>query len=381
MIYFDNAATSYPKPAEVIKAVINCLEKVGANPGRGAHRLSLEAGRIIFEAREEVASFFKVDDSKNIIFTPNCTSAINLALKGLLRTGDHVVTTSMEHNSVLRPLKALEKMGVQTTKVFCQKDGTISIPDVEAAIQSNTRLLVVTAASNVTGTLMPLRELSQLTKQKGIIFMVDAAQVAGHMPIDVKELGIDLLAFPGHKGLLGPQGTGGLYISPDLEILEIMQGGTGSNSESEEQPRIRPERYESGTLNTPGLAGLAAGIKFIKRVGIEAIYEKERRLIKQLLEDLFEIKGITIYGPGLEEKRAAVVSINLRGLDSNELAFILDQNFGIASRSGLHCAAAAHRTIGTIETGTVRLSPGYFNTEAEAKSVIKAIATIAKDFV
>ncbi len=376
MIYLDNAATSYPKPECVLEAVEKCFREKGANPGRGSHRMALAAGREIFEAREAIASLLGVSSSENIVFTANCTEALNLALKGLLRPGDHVVTTGVEHNSVSRPLKKLEEIGVSTTKARCEADGSISVEAIEAAIGPATKLLAVTAASNVVGTLAPLEELSELARARGLIFMVDGAQLVGHRPLNVKALGIHLLAFPGHKGLLGPQGTGGLYIHPDVELEELVQGGTGSNSRVKEQPAERPDRYESGTPNTPGIAGLRAAVEFLSEIGIEVVEEKERALTQRLLSGLSAIDGVTLYGPPAGRDRAPVVLFNVDGVDADRVSFILDRSFGIASRPGLHCSPDAHETLGTLETGAVRLSPGFFNEPEEIDRAVEAIAAI-----
>ena len=275
MIYLDNAATSFPKPQPVIDAVVDCLKTKGANPGRGAHQAALAASRLIFETRETLAELFNIDDSSNIIFTLNATDSLNLGIKGLLRDGDHVVTTSMEHNSVSRPLNALARRGVLVTSVKCDESGHIDLSGIEKAINAKTKLIIITHASNVTGTLMPLADVVEIAHKNKAIFMVDAAQTAGAFPLDVQELGIDLMACSGHKSLMGPQGTGVLYVSPRIDLEEIKQGGTGGNSEEPLQPQTRPDRYECGTPNTPGIAGLGAAVRFIQETGIEKIREKE----------------------------------------------------------------------------------------------------------
>lgn len=378
MIYFDNAATTYPKPPQVIEAVVHCLQET-ANPGRGGHRLALAASRTIFETRERVARFFGAEDEADIVFTLNATEAINLALKGILKPGDHVVTSSMEHNAVSRCLRALQKQGVEVTKVACAPDGTLSPGDLHEAVRRHTKMIAVTLASNVTGTIMPVNEISAVAREKHLLLMVDAAQAAGHSPINVKEPPIDLLAFAGHKGLFGPQGTGGLYIKPGLEVEEFKQGGTGSQSESDEQPLVRPDRYESGTQNTPGLAGLGAAMAFIEEVSLAAIRHKERELTQLLMGKLSNIEGVTIYGPPPEVERVPVVSINAEGLGPEEVSFVLDRAYDIATRSGLHCAPDAHRTIGTFAQGTVRLSLSYFNSKEDVSKAVDAIHAIAKE--
>lgn len=378
VIYLDNAATTYPKPPSVIEAVVRCFQET-ANPGRGGHRLALAASRIVFETREKIARFLRAEDESDIIFTLNATEAINLALKGVLKPGDHVVTTSMEHNAVTRPLRALEKRGVEVSRVACGSDGSLEPDSLRSAIKLHTKMIAAILASNVTGTVMPIAEISSIAKEKGLLFMVDAAQGGGFVPLDVKAQSIDLLAFAGHKGLLGPQGTGGLYMRPGLEVEEFKQGGTGSQSESDEQPLIRPDRYESGTLNTPGLAGLGAAITFINEISLPEIRRKERELTKLLIEELQNIHGVTVYGPPPEKERAPVVSINVAGVGPEEVSFILDRAYDIATRAGLHCAPDAHRTIGTFSQGTVRLSLSYFNTREDVKKTIDAISAIVKE--
>lgn len=380
MIYLDNAATSFPKPQSVIDAVVDCLKNKGANPGRSAHQGALAASRIIFESRERLANLFNVDDSSNIVFTCNATDSLNLGIQGILKPGDHVVTSSMEHNSVSRPLNVLGQKGVEVTKVTCDAQGHIDLKDIEDAIKANTKLVVTTHASNVTGTLMPLAEIAQIAHERGTLYMVDAAQTAGTFPLDVQNLGIDILACAGHKALLGPQGTGVLYIAPHVELEEIRQGGTGGYSEDPLQPRTRPDRYESGTPNTPGIAGLGAGVKFIQDTGITKIREKENRLTVHLMEGLKTIGGVILYGPGPEETRAPVVSLNIEGAGCHEVAFALDKGFEIASRSGLHCSPDAHKTIGTLDVGTVRLSMGFFNTGEDIDAALEAISHIAREY-
>lgn len=381
MVYLDNAATSYPKPPRVIEAVCRFFVEKGANPGRGSHKMALAAAREIFEAREALASFFGVSDSGNIALTNNCTEALNLALKGLLKPGDHVITTSMEHNSVARPLKKLEGRGIATTKVAAGLDGSMNPADIERAIRPETALIVVTGASNVIGSFPPLEELSALAEKHALYFMVDGAQIVGHRPVDVVELGIHLLAFPGHKGLMGPQGTGGLYIHPDIDLDELLEGGTGTNSRSETQPLDRPDRYESGTPNGPGIAGLRAALSFFDEVGLDEIAAKEEALTQRLVEGLLAIPGVTVYGPGAGVKRTPVVSFNIEGIDADRVSAMLDQEFDIASRPGLHCSPDAHITLGTLEMGAVRLSPGFFNEPSDIDKALQAVNAIAKERV
>jgi cysteine desulfurase family protein len=375
--YLDNAATSHPKPETVYQAVNEVLRRVGANPGRSSHKLAAEASRWIARTRELLARLLEIEEPERLVFTASATEAINLGLKGMLKTGDHVVTTSMEHNSVIRPLRSLEGRGVETTIVTGSTQGRIRAEDMERAIQKNTRLVVMTQASNVTGGLMPVDEVVEAAHRHGIPVMMDAAQTAGVLPISVKELAVDLLAAPGHKGLLGPQGTGFLYIAEGLRLEPLKEGGTGSRSESERQPDFLPDQMEAGTQNTPGIAGLGAGLEFILKQGVEKIREKETALSGMVWEGLAHIKGVRLYGPAKAEERTAVVSFNLEGMNPQVTASILDTAYDIAVRSGLHCAVLAHRTLGTLPEGTVRVSPGLFNDPQEIEFFLRAIQEIA----
>lgn len=379
MIYFDNAATTFPKPPEVIEAVSDCLKNYCANPGRGGHKLSLQSGRVILEARELLAELYNSNSPDRIILTHNATEALNLALKGFLKKGSHVITTSMEHNSVMRPLKALEKLGIETAVVQCSRKGEIDIIDIEKEIRKETVLITVTHASNVVGTIMPISEIGSLAKNYGLEFLVDASQTAGVYEIDVDKMNISMLAFTGHKSLLGPQGTGGLYIREGLDLTPLKEGGTGSKSDSLYQPDIIPDRFESGTHNTPGIAGLCAGINFIKELGIANIRKHEQELAQYFRDGLKGIKQIKVYGTQDIYKQAPVVSINIGEIGSSEVSYILDQTFDIATRSGLHCAPIAHKTLGTLEQGTVRFSFGYFNTREEIEKTIAAIEQIVRE--
>jgi len=364
-IYFDNAATSHPKPECVYRAVDHFLREVGASPGRSGHRLAISASRVVLEARERLAELFGVDDSARVILTDNCTEALNLAIKGSVGPGDHVVTSSVEHNSVMRPLRRLEAdAGLELTVVGCTPEGRLDAADLAARLRPDTRLVVVTHASNVVGTIQPVGEIGRLTRPRGILFLVDAAQSAGAEAIDMPAMGIDMLAFSGHKGLLGPQGTGGLVLGEGVELAPLKEGGTGSGSEHEIQPTHLPDRYESGTLNGPGIAGLAAGAAYVQERGIGAIRQRLRHLTALLLAELSGVPGVTVYGPRDPAKQTAVVSFTLAGMDIAELGALLDDRYGIMTRTGLHCAPAAHRTIGSFDRtrGTVRVSPGLFNT-------------------
>jgi len=373
-VYLDNAATSFPKPDEVHEAVLHAMRSVGASPGRGGYRQSLEAGRILFQAREAVARFFSIADSSRVIFTHNATGALNLALQGTLIAGDHVITTSMEHNSLLRPLYALQSKGVELSIVSAGSDGVVAVEDIQSALQSNTRMIAVSHVSNVCGAIQPLQQLAEICRSCGALFLVDAAQSAGYLPVDVEKYAIDLLAVPGHKGLLGPSGMGLLYAAPDVLLKPVMQGGTGTHSTAEEQPLVMPDGFEVGSHNLPGVAGLLAGIEFICDVGLSIIHQHARALLHQAEQSLREIPGVTIYGPADPSDRCSVLSFTASGVDSALLATELDYGFDIAVRAGLHCAPLAHRTLGTLPGGTVRLSPGWFTTCEDIVLFSRAVA-------
>lgn len=375
MIYFDNAATTWPKPPGVSDAMKRCLDEKGANPGRSGHRMSLEAGNVVDETRSAVARLFNIPDRDRVIFTLNATDALNMAIKGSVKPGDHVIATSMEHNSVTRPLYGLRRV-ISVTKVQCAEDGSLDLRKIERAIRMNTKVIVVTHASNVTGTVMPVREIGALARQKGIIFIVDAAQSAGVLDIDVQGMNIDLLALPGHKGLLGPHGTGVLYVGERAELCPFREGGTGSHSIDPGQPGVLPEKYESGTLNLPGIAGLGAGLEFISRVGIKKIREHELGLVRRFIEGVAGIPGVILYGPGAEAERAPVVSFLIEGKDTGAVGGALDGWYNIACRAGLHCAPDAHRTLGTLEKKLVRFSFSYFNTADEVDFALQCLRDI-----
>lgn len=376
--YMDNAATSYPKPESVYQAVDYFNRNMGGNPGRGSNQQSLKAGSMLLETRESLAKLFNIEDSSNIAFTANVTESLNIGLKGFLRPGDHVITSSMEHNAVARPLFVLQSQGIEWTKVACAQDGSLDPEDVRKAIKKNTRMICVQHASNLTGTIMPIREIGIEANAEGIAFMVDVAQTAGVLPINVVEDKINMLAFTGHKGLFGPQGTGGIYIDPEISIRPLKEGGTGSLSEDLEQPGLMPDILESGTLNSPGIAGLGAGVKFIFDQSVSRIRFHEQNLTSQLIDGLRQIKGIKLFGPNDNQRQTAVISFNLEGMDCGELSSSLDYQYGIFTRSGLHCAPLAHQTIGTLQTGTCRLSPGYFTSHEDIVYVLTAIDQLAQ---
>lgn len=377
MIYFDNAATSWPKPPTVRAALDDYFGDAGGNPGRSGHRMSIAAARVVENAREALAELFHVIDPGHLVFTQNATHALNLALYGLLRPGDHVVTTSVEHNSVMRPLRHLEALGVELTVVACTPEGMLDLDSLRRALRPGTRLLVTTHGSNVVGTLIPVEAVAALARERDILYLVDASQTAGAIPIDVQEMGLDLLAFSGHKGLLGPTGTGGLYIRKGIVLAPLMRGGTGSDSAHQTQPEFLPDAYESGTLNVAGIAGLAAGVRFLLEIGVEAVQTHERTLVAQFLVRASEIPGITFYGPMDATLQCGVVSFNVAGMMPSEVGLILDQSFGIMARTGLHCAPSAHHTLGTFPAGTVRFGFGWFNTAAEVDVAVEALREMA----
>lgn len=375
MIYLDNAATTFPKPEEVYSEIMDCMRQYAANPGRSSHELSIKASLKIAEARENLSELFNISNPLSIIFTYNATVALNIAIKGILKNGDHVISTVIEHNSVLRPLNALKKNNVEVTLLSVDDNGFINFKELEDSIKSNTKAIVINHASNVLGTIQNIDEIGKIAKKNGIIFIVDASQSAGVIPIDVKKSNIDMLAFPGHKGLFGPQGTGGLFINNDIEVNSLIEGGTGSNSSSMEQPDFLPDKFESGTLNTPGIAGLCEGIKFIKNTGINKIESYEKQLTEYLLEELKKISNVKIYGTSDSKNRCSVISINLDNIDSSTVGYMLNKN-NIAVRTGYHCAPLVHEVIGTKEYGTVRISPGYFNTFKDIEACLSCIKDI-----
>ncbi|WP_026884449.1 aminotransferase class V-fold PLP-dependent enzyme [Clostridium akagii] len=372
MIYLDNAATSFPKPSNVYYEVLNCMKNYAANPGRSSHDMSLKASKKIAEARGEIGSLFNIDNPFNIVFTVNATEAINIAIKGIINKGDHVISTVIEHNSVLRPLNYLENQGAEVSLINVDEYGFIKLEELKSKIKQNTKLIVINHGSNVLGTVQNLDEIGSIAKEKGIVFMVDASQTAGVFDIDVKKSNIGLLAFPGHKGLLGPQGTGALYIQDGIDLKEFISGGTGSNSSEMVQPNFLPDKFESGTLNTPGIAGLCEGIKFIRKTGISNIKKQEENLTEYLLQELKKLTTVKIYGLMDSKNRSSVVSINIGNMDSAKVGYILNKN-GIAVRTGFHCAPLIHKVIGTEKFGTVRISLGYFNTFDDIEKLIDAI--------
>jgi len=380
MIYLDNAATSFPKPKTVVEAVVRQMETIGGNPGRSEHQGGLAASRIMYDTRQKLARLLGIEDPLRVIFTLNATEALNLAIKGALKPGDHVITTSMEHNSVLRPLETLKKQSIETSLLKADKTGLVSLSDVRQALQPNTKMLVITHCSNVTGSIQPVEEMVKLAREHQLLSLVDASQSTGSIPYHIEKMNPDLLAAPGHKALLGPQGTGFLYMKPGVVLQELKQGGTGSESENLQQPLTVPDRYESGTQNAHGLAGLKAGIEFLLKETVEAVREHEKKHILQLKEGLSSIKGIRLYGPESIDQQGSVILFTIRDLDQTQLNYMLDQLYGISARAGIHCAPLAHQTIGTYPVGAIRFSPGYFTTKEEIDQALSAVNKLASDF-
>lgn len=376
MIYLDNAATSHPKPDAVVEAVAGYMREIGASPGRSSHQAARRADEIVFRTRQALAKLFGVDKSERIVFTANATEALNLAIKGTLKPGAHAVTTSLEHNSVLRPLRALERHGVKLTII--ESDGESVDPDkIRRALRPDTGLIVTVFASNVTGAVMPVRMIGEIARERGVPYLVDAAQAAGCWPINLAELPVDMLAFTGHKGLLGPMGTGGLYIREGIDVEPLKWGGTGSDSANPSQPDALPDRFEAGTLNGPGIAGLGAAVQYILEAGLDSIRGREAALAGRLENGLSKIDGVRIRSCGAGSDRIALTSITIDGVESRQAAYELDREFDVCVRAGLHCAPDAHRSIGTFPGGAVRFSPGPFTTEAEIDAAIEAVREIA----
>lgn len=377
MIYLDNAATTFPKPDVVVDAMVECLKTYGANPGRSGHQMALRMDREIFAARNEIAQFLNVDNPLHVIFTLNCTDSLNIAINGLVQEGDHVITTSLEHNSVLRPLHELQKKDIiELTVISADETGTIDYDRFEDAIQENTALCVATHISNLTGTILDTTKIGKIMKKHDVIYIVDAAQSMGYMMPDMEYA--DVVCFPGHKGLFGPMGTGVLYFKEGIEIQAFRDGGTGSFSEQLTQPEVYPDRLESGTANGPGIVGLREGVKFVRSIGLENIKAHEDQLKNAFIEGLQKIDGVIVYGPK-DERQAPVVTINIQGLDSSIFAHLLDEKFQIATRGGLHCAPLAHASLQTVEKGAVRFSFGYFNTMDDVEYALKAVQQIAEE--
>lgn len=375
MIYLDNAATSARKPPQVYRAVMEAMTQNGANAGRGGYGAAIRSNEILFDTRSGLASLFHIENPERIVFAQNTTHALNMAIKGALSYGDHVIYSSMEHNSVLRPIKALESQRkISSSVLYANEQGALDVNKLERMIRSNTRLICLTHSSNVCGAITDIKRAAEIARKRRVPLLVDAAQSAGTLDIDASS--IDLLAFPGHKGLMGPMGTGGLYIREGFELQTIMEGGTGSLSELMVQPDILPDRFESGTQNIPAIAGLGSAVSFLKTVGIDTIRNHEDALCRYFDARVREMKNVTVYGG---ENKTAICALNIDGADCVEVAQLLNDRYGIAVRSGLHCAILAHKTLGTEKTGCVRFSFGYFNTMREAQRAVDAIYEISKE--
>ena len=378
MIYLDNAATTLQKPPEVGQAMRTALQTAG-NPGRGAHEPTLHAARLVYGAREALAELFHAESPACIAFTANATQALNTALCGLLAPGDHVLTTVCEHNSVLRPLYRLRGQGVQVEFVGVDAQGNLRYEQFAQRLRPNTKAIVVTHASNVTGCVTDLVRVSAFAKAHGLLMIVDAAQTAGARPIDVQELGLDVLCFTGHKALLGPQGTGGLYVRPGLQVAPLVVGGSGVHSFAEAHPSEMPTALEAGTLNVPGLAGLEAGVRWLLQQGVEMLCAKETALAQLFYENIQGIPGVVVYGGCPAGPHAPIVSLNLAGEDSARVADALWEEYGICVRAGAHCAPLMHKALGTVEQGAVRFSFSHQNTEQEALAAAAAVRALAKE--
>lgn len=378
MIYLDNAATTRIKPKVVVEAVAEALTTLG-NAERGTHSASLGASRTVFSTRMKLAKFFNAEGPSNIVFTMNATESLNIAIKGILEKGDAVITTCLEHNSVLRPLYQLRDEGVELSFVSADKLGRPNYEEFESLIKPNTKAIISTAGSNLTGNLVDIKRVGEIAKKHGLIFVVDASQTAGVFPIDVKELNIDILCFTGHKGLLGPQGTGGMYVRDGVEVKPYLLGGTGVQTYNEHQPAEMPTRLEAGTLNGHGLAGLDAAIDYINEFGMQAIHDKEMSLMWRFYNGVKDIEGVKIYGDFDVKDRCPIVSINLSDYESGAVSDELANRFEIATRPGGHCAPLMHKALGTVDQGAVRFSFSHFNTEEEVDTAINAVRTLIEE--
>jgi len=379
-IYLDHGATSWPKPPEVVAAVVDALTAHGGNPGRGAYRMAMATSRLIHQSRRDVARFLAVPDARDLLFAPGCTEAMNLVLRGLLKPGDRVVACSMEHNAVARPLHALARLGVEVVIVAADDAGVVSADEVEMAVMAApTRAIVCQHAGNLTGAIQPIPDLADIAHENGALMLVDGAQAGGHIAVDLSTLGADAWACAGHKGLLGPQGIGVLYLAAGCDPEPLVTGGTGGgSSKDEDAPLLRPERYEAGTPNTPGIAGLGAAVRLLEATA-EHSRAEESRLARRLHEGVLEITGFRVLGPKLGVPRVPLVSVVHETIDADRVAFALDRRWGIAARAGLHCAPWAHTTVGTLETGALRFGVGYGNTDTDIDIALEALATLARE--
>ncbi|ACA45865.1 aminotransferase class V-fold PLP-dependent enzyme [Clostridium botulinum] len=378
-VYLDNAATTYPKPEKVYSSILNYMKNVGASPGRGGYENALTGDRMVYKCRQSLINLFNFNKIENVVFTSNITASLNILIKSIVKDGWHVITSSMDHNSVIRPLVSLEKSNkIELDILNCSEEGLINIEDFKNAIKDSTKLVVLSHASNIVGTIQPLEAIGKICKEKGIYFIIDSAQTAGVLPLNFQNLNCNALAFTGHKSLLGPQGIGGFIIDDELNNIatNFIEGGTGSLSESTLQPDFLPDKFESGTMNTPGIAGLLAGIEYINEEGLNAIKEREEYLSREFINGLLNIDSVKVYGPLDASLRTATISINSSKIDNSELGFLLDSEFGIMVRTGLHCAPLAHKTIGSFPQGTLRFSFGAFNDIKDINYALYALNSI-----
>lgn len=378
MIYMDNAATTMHKPKEVIDAVVAAMSSMG-NAGRGVNEASLSASRLIYDTREKLCRLFGAEDPRRIVFTANSTESLNIAIKGILNPGDHVIATMLEHNSVLRPLYEMEKKGVRLTIVKSNPEGTLDLADIENAIAPDTKMIVCTNGSNLTGNYIDPEPIGTLAREKGIVFVVDASQTAGVFPIDVQKMKIDVLCFTGHKGMLGPQGTGGMYVRKGLSVRPLLSGGSGVQTYSKTHPTEMPTALEAGTLNGHGIAGLHAAVEYLEKTGVDTIRAREQDLMWRFYEGVKEIPGVKVYGDFSTKNRCAIVTLNIGDYDSSEVSDELLTEYGISTRSGGHCAPLMHEALGTVEQGAVRFSFSHYNTEEEVDTAIRAIRELAEE--
>lgn len=378
MIYMDNAATTMRKPKEVAEAVVNAMNSMG-NAGRGANEASLSAARVIYETRQLLADFFGAENPKQIVFTNNSTESLNIAIKGILNSGDHVITTMLEHNSVLRPLYEMEEKGTELSIIKSDIKGKISYQEMEEAIRSNTKAIICTHGSNLTGNMIDIEKVGKIAKKHGLLFVVDASQTAGVYPIDVQKMNIDLLCFTGHKSLLGPQGTGGLYVREGVQVRPLKTGGSGVQTYSKTHPAEMPTALEAGTLNGHGIAGLHAALLYLKEEGIETIRKKELEYMWQFYHGVKNIPNVKVYGDFETEKRCPIVTLNIGDYDSSEVSDELLVEYGISTRPGAHCAPLMHEALGTVEQGAVRFSFSHYNTKEEVETAIRAIKELAEE--
>lgn len=378
LIYLDNAATTLHKPPQVVEAVKNAILTAG-NAARGAHGASMQASRTVFETRQKLARLLGCPQAEHVVFTANSTMALNIAIQGILSPENHAISTDLEHNSVLRPLYALQDQGMGLDFVRADRQGNIRYEDFAPLFRPNTKAVVCTHASNLTGNMLDIARIAEIAHAHGALLIVDASQTAGTVPIDMTALGVDVLCFTGHKGLMGPQGTGGLCIRPGVDIRPLLRGGSGIHSFDRHQPEAYPTRLEAGTLNSHGIAGLDAAADYLLEVGVEAIHPKEQSLMRRFYKGVRHIDGVTVYGDFSPSQRAAIVALNIRDYDSAEIADVLSADYGIATRPGAHCAPRMHEALGTVQQGAVRFSFSVFNTEEEIDAAIAAVAELAQE--